>query len=400
LSQPVILRNILQAHFRANPGYELVLFDRLPEAYRTQFASLQADTDFYGVLWPRASGLPLKAVDRETALLFFTLQQPGPIPGYVRASFGERCNQAIAELVLDGVLEVALEPGGEFASGAAAHHIIHETRAPASAGGRPARLSMEAIEYGQALAIESSAELSARLYTYNTLPASPAWRVRVPGPDAVPGFLGIDAGGRNRRVLDRWYAPAPPAHENASWRAWHLRRSRETRGDLWHPRYKLYISPRPEALPESIGAIVDLLGAARVSSFKIGRDLYGLLRPDKIVAYCGDFEELAALATRLREALAECPAQGVPFTAGIDPAGLLSWGTDPPRETQEFAGLEQESWRLWVTNRLAVALLAGKAQSADVPPAEFALERLRLDGVDTDTWTPRQAIWHGERRDE
>jgi hypothetical protein len=143
LSQPGILKDILQTRFRANPGYELVLFDRLPEAYRAQLASLQADSDFYGVLWPNAPGLTLKAVDRETALLFFTLQQPGPIPAYVRARFGERCNQALAELVLDGVLEVAAASDGEFASGAAAHHIIHEARAPISAGGRITRLSLE-----------------------------------------------------------------------------------------------------------------------------------------------------------------------------------------------------------------------------------------------------------------
>lgn len=398
MSQPVILREILQAHFRANPGYELVLFDRLSDAYRTQFAALQADADFYGVLWPQVPGLPLKAVDRETALLFFTLQQPGLIPGYVRASFGERCNQAIAELVLDGVLEVALAPDGEFASGAAAHHLIHETRAPVEPGGRIARLSLEAIEYGQALAITSSAELSARLYAYNTLPASPAWRRLAPTPDAVPVFLGIDAGGRNRPALDRWYAHTPAAQENAGWRVWRLRSGGEARGAAWRPRYKLYISPRPEALREVIGTIINALGAARVTNFKIGRDVHGLLRPDKIVAYCAEFEELAALAAGLQEALAGCPAQGVPFSAGIDPVGLLSWGTDPPRETQEFAGLEQESWRLWVTNRLAVALLAAKTQPTTVRPSAFALERLRLDGVDTDSWTPRQAIWQGEGR--
>ncbi len=398
MTQLINLKDISQAHFRANPGYELVLFDRLEEAYRTQLASVNEDNDFYGVLWPHTPGLVLKAVDRETALLFFTMQQVGPIPTYVRRSFSERCNQAIAELVLDGVLEIALEPEGAFASGAAAYHLIYEAKVPYSSEGSIARLSLQAIEYGQAIEIVSSAELSARLYAYNTVPASSSWRRLIPTPDAVPGFLGIDAEGPHRRSLERHYHQLSPSQNRVGWRIWRLRREQASRWARWRPAYKLYISPLPEILPENIGVIIDVLGTAGVSNFKIGRDLYGLLRPDKIVAYCNDFEELAALATRLQEKLAGCPAQGVPFTAGIDPAGLLSWGTDPPRETQEFVGLEQESWRLWVTNRLAVALLAAKSQPADIQPSQFALERLRLDGVDTDTWTPRQAIWQSERK--
>ena len=45
----MILKDILQAHFRANPDYELVLFDRLPDEYREQLAALKEDADFYGV---------------------------------------------------------------------------------------------------------------------------------------------------------------------------------------------------------------------------------------------------------------------------------------------------------------------------------------------------------------
>ena len=125
----MILKDILQAHFRANPDYELVLFDRLPDEYREQLAALKEDADFYGVLWPHAPGLALKAVNQETALLFLTLQQPGLIPSYVRASFGELCNQAVAELVLDGILEAALQTDGVFISGAAAAPILHPSRA-------------------------------------------------------------------------------------------------------------------------------------------------------------------------------------------------------------------------------------------------------------------------------
>jgi hypothetical protein len=72
------------------------------------------------------------------------------------------------------------------------------------------------------------------------------------------------------------------------------------------------------------------------------------------------------------------------------------------------------SWRLWLTNRLARALiaavaapssalplpgvsgaagLAGAAAGETMEPWRFAVERLRLEGVDTDSWTPGGSLW-------
>jgi hypothetical protein len=93
----------------------------------------------------------------------------------------------------------------------------------------------------------------------------------------------------------------------------------------------------------------------------------------------------------LRQKLAGMPAHGVPFSAEIAGDGLLSWGIDPPIEEQSFDVQGGESWRLWVANRLAMALLNAKSgRSVKVEPWQFALERLRLDGVDTETWIPPQ----------
>jgi hypothetical protein len=160
--------------------------------------------------------------------------------------------------------------------------------------------------------------------------------------------------------------------------------------------WKLYVSPAPETLADGFGRILDALAAARTPQFKIGADAAGLLRPDKMVAYFPSFERLAAAAEALTERLGGTPAQGVPFTSEIAGDGLLSWGVDPPAESSnQWSG--RESWRLWLTHRLAVALLAGKlagkssaknAEVAGVEPWRFALERLRLEGVDTDSWTP------------
>jgi hypothetical protein len=82
---------------------------------------------------------------------------------------------------------------------------------------------------------------------------------------------------------------------------------------------------------------------ARPLQFKIGSDAWGLLRPDKIVAYFPDFERLAEAAGGLAEGLSRA---------------LL---------TAREAG-EAEPWR-------------------------FALDRLRLEGIDTATWTPGSRLW-------
>jgi hypothetical protein len=388
LSHTSFLRDILQAHIRSNPGYELLLFERLPEACREQISEIQNDPENYGVLWPQVDGLVPKVVDQETALLFLTMQQPGPIPLYVRHRFRERCNQAIAELVLDGILEIDLAQDEHWVSGGTAFGLLHPASPPTSPKGKIARLSREALEYAEALKIDSSVELSSRLYTYNSIPLSPLWQKRIPNAGRVADFLGFSRQGRHRKVFDRWFALSAGGDQNSGWWSWQHLEKRNNPSQRWQPEYKLYISPLPEAWPEVIGSIVNELGSAGVTSFKIGSGLHGLLRPDKMVAYLADFAELANLSAGLEKALAGCPAQGVPFSAGIDSSGLLSWGMDPPHQSSP-----NESWRVWVTNHLAVSITTCQAQETHVRPFEFALERLRLEGIDTDTWTPQQAIW-------
>ena len=69
-------------------------------------------------------------------------------------------------------------------------------------------------------------------------------------------------------------------------------------------------------------------------------------------------------------------------------------GADPPRAAQTPLPQMQESWRLWITNRLARALLAARASpAAEIEPWQFALDRVRLEGVDTETWAPSQRMW-------
>jgi hypothetical protein len=377
------MQDLLGRAFRANPAYELALWDRLAPGERAALERLRDDPDFYGILRPgtAGSGLGVKSVDRETALLFLTLREPGGLPSYVRAVLGETAGRTVARLVADGILEI--EKNGAFVSGPAA---FADRRDGGAGEGRLARLSVAALRYGEALAVDDPLRLSLRLYGYNRRPLTPRWRSLLPSPEAVRDWLGISAGGANRPALDRGWKSSSPSEFWLSWRS-RLEETASSDGTTW----KLYVSPAPEALPESFGAILEALGAARAGQFKIGAGATGLLRPDKIVAYFPSFERLAEAAGAVESRLAGVPAQGIPFTSEIGGDGLLSWGMDPPVSEGAWGG--RESWRLWLTHRLARALLAARGAAEGLEPWRFALERLRLEGIDTETWTPAAGLW-------
>jgi hypothetical protein len=464
---------LAERRLRANPAFELVLHDRLPEPDRRLLADLESDPEHYGLLRPRpGSGLGLRAVDRDTALLFLTLGQAGRLPAYVRARLGgQEAGEVVARLVADGILEVEAAPGAErFLWGPAAFAALTLDRQaaapalgvpaaavafdmpaavpPAGASGRIAELSRAALVYGQELARTVAGieplHLSLRLYVYHRLPLTPRWRRELPTADAVRRYLGVGEGGAWRALAGRYWSEQPAAAA-ASWLWWRRAAAPSAgaapaAGDAAaaRPTYKLYVSPLPEALPHCFGRILDGLAAAGAPSLKLGAAAGGLLRPDKIVAYFASFEELAAAAASLEERLAglpAIPAHGVPFSSEIGAGGLLSWGIDPPPE--DLAGLPgggRQSWRLWLTHRLARALLAGVAAgsggggggaagaggggasgggeggaagaggggissggeaagSEEMEPWRFALVRLTLDGVDTASWTPGGRLW-------
>src|SRR5687768_3124126 len=153
--------------FRANPAFELVLFDRLEPRERETLAELRKDPDFYGILRPRevSAALGVKSVDRETALLFLTLREPGPLPSYMKTMLGDGALRVVARLVADAILEI--EEEGRFVSGAPALALFGERRTGNGAGGRLAEISLAALRYAQDLAEDDPLTLSFRLYGYN-----------------------------------------------------------------------------------------------------------------------------------------------------------------------------------------------------------------------------------------
>ena len=381
--QPTNLRPILDRVFRANPGYELVAYNRLPAEQQELFANLRRDSDFYGILRPKeGASLAVKSACHDTALLYYALQNPDTLPPFVIAGEPEETNRAMAMLVLDGVFE--LELNGRMVHGAEAFADICEPPAPEAACSTIATISQQALQYGQSLPIGDAGSLSARLYSYGRLPVSPQWRKKYPSEDAVRRCLGVEPQGENARRLDADWHALPPDPENDGWIAWQSRQAPPPAEAM----YKLYVSPHPDFLREAFDAMTPIFTAARAHAFKVGKDLAGILRPDKFVAYFSRFDQVEQSARAILEKLPECPAHGVPFTAELG-SPLVSWGIDPAAEDDAPVWLARQSWRLWITNRLAVALLVGKQNAAPgMEPWRFAIERLRFEGVDTENWTP------------
>jgi hypothetical protein len=248
-----------------------------------------------------------------------------------------------------------------------------------------AALSLRALEYADALEITDPLTLAMRLYTYNSVPASAQWRRRIANESAVRKYLGLNSNAILATSSAGWDA-VPEGHRSGSWIAW-LRRGAAI--DASRPTYKLYISPSIMDLRNVFHLASGVLATSAAFHWKVGADVYGLLRPDKFVAHFHDYSALQSTATQLSEKLKGCAVQGVPFTAQIGAGGLLSWGVDPAMNDRSIPWLERESWRGRICMRLGSALAAAKlAASSSVSTVRFALDRLRLDCIDTATWMP------------
>lgn len=365
--------------FRANPAFELVLLEQLPANQQESLSALRDDPSVYGVVRSHgAPGLSTKVVTHDTAALLEALKKPRPLPE--EAVHDSVAALAITRLVWDGVLQI--RKNGKWICGPDACSLTASDSAKER--GTLADLSLQALQHAAALWTGGTAELSGTLYRYNTIPLTPQWVRRIPDQSALREYLQIQPGGRNRRDLDRSWLQVSPAGEHAPWLSWV---SRTVPVDPQRTAYKLYLSPLPSNLREAFRVWLAAITIAGAFHFKLGSNVRGLLRPDKMVAYFNDRAALDDAAERISRELSGCPAQGVPFTAELGCGALMSWGIDPSADEMVPVWLRQQSWRQWVCNRLGAALAVAKHYQSNVLPAwRFALERLRLEGVDVASW--------------
>jgi hypothetical protein len=376
----------LDRRYRLNPSFRLV---RPGDIDLERFPGLRAmrlGPDYRAILLPTDVCLSAKAVTAETAALVAAFRSPGPLPTGARREFGVN-TAGLQRLVLDGVLQI--EDEGTFVSGADALAVLGVPVPRPRPATRPAMLSVAALRHAELLGSLDAPTLAGRLYAFNRVPASPRWRRRLRSEADVRGYMGLRPGSRTWRLLDQKWTGGVSAGKTG-WVFW-----RSGPSPPGGSRFKLYVSPRCEHLGPALERAIPVLTEAGTPSFKIGRDLYGLLRPDKFVIYFPSLRDLRETQPSLSEALAGLEPQGVPFTAPIDGGGLISWGIDPP-EAENLLPNGGTSWRRWLTERLAVALLAGRLQArADraVEPWRFALARIGLDGVDANSWLPTGVQW-------
>lgn len=389
-------RLFLASRFRASPLFALVAHDELAPDQRAAFGALAGHADYFGLLMPDTA-LPLstKTVGPDLAALLQGLRQPGLLPPALRDEASEAQRRALVELVLDGIIEIETAQG--FVCGPRATAMwFAQTRGdeagPVGPVGRLQGLSMQALQHAAALPDLPPLALASRLYRHHGVPLTPDWQQRWGHLDDTRDLLGLGADTALGGLLFEHYVEV----EHAAWHMWQ-RADRAHVADAAALPVKLYISPHPEALAQAAGWAMELLVRARVPAFKLVRGGLGLLRPDKLIAYfetAGQMQDMAAL---LAPALRGCRAQGVPFTCALGDEGLLSWGSDPPDGHRLLDWQRVESWRSWITRRLAFALV--QARGSGESPAgccHFALERLRLDGIDIHTWSPAPGAWREE----
>jgi len=368
--------DLRQARLRSNPRFRLVPYDRLSPAEQGAFRSLNHDREFYGILFsPPESGLSPRALSRDVALLFLALAQPASLPSLLTDLLGLDAERRLRQLVADQVLEV--ESAGQFLSGPALIELLGG-EPDGRAASRVARLSSEAIEYARALESLDLAATADCLYRFNAAPATPSFHARFASVDRLHAFVQappdvqgrLQSGWRCETVADRWLT-------------WSCRAAAGP--------YKLYVSPRLEDLPKVFAVSVRAFAQVGCPTFKLGQGAFGLLRPDKLVAHFSGLDRLQRAAELIAQGAAEATAQGVPFSAPIDPAGLLSWGMDPPRFEQAPLAASALSWRHWLCERIATYVVAARQSGGDVQA--FVRQRIALDGVDPVDWTPDLAIW-------
>jgi hypothetical protein len=245
--------------------------------------------------------------------------------------------------------------------------------------GANAALSLQALRHAAAQLAAGETKVWPCLYNYGRIRLSPAWMQRFPYEERVEEALSTS------RLHPCWREQPPPA-DNPRWRYFQ-------NGDADAARhgpapFKIYVNLHPDALATHLCAISHSLHEFDVAMFKVARDVFNLLRADKLVIYLHDMAVQRALSLHLDGLLQGARVQALPFTGAVGEGGAVSCGFDPPPHM--LAELQATSWRSWITRECASALQSGFAQrirGGDL--LAHALEQIQQRGVDTGRWVPK-----------
>ena len=163
----------------------------------------------------------------------------------------------------------------------------------------------------------------------------------------------------------------------AAWMSWTLHDA-----DTSQLVHKIYVSPAMTAIAEALTTTFAVATDLGIPAWKVGADVAGLHRADKIVLYLPTQEAADTAAAALADALRNTAPQGVPFTGQVGVTGIVSRGVDQ----------DGTSWRALVCRSLADALWAGRSVAGPTATptavADLACERLADLGFDVASWHP------------
>lgn len=374
LCKSLTIRSLDGRVFRSNPDIVAIGMDRLPRKQR-----LVLGDGLYGVLRSQRLGRDVMAIDVDTAVLFLSLKLPRDHSQSPRP----RDDALLARLVCEGVLQIQ-RLDGSFVDGYEASPELFpelDREPPSYQNNAIGQLSQRALRYAALLQHLDSASIAQRLYQYGTYPRTAAWESQPDSRAETMRWLGIRSLAKS---LGAEYGIQRAVSKIDPWIRWQRRTSHAHKA----PRYKLYVSPQPAQLRDVFHVVVDICCSMRVPSFKIGSGPLGVLRPDKFILYFTKREEIWKVAEQIALQLHGCRVQGVPFSAAIDEAGLLSWGVDPPSEGANSIS-KGISWRMFIAHHLGNSFGHRSGYNADGLIA-FAQQRLRLEGIDPDWWRMRE----------
>lgn len=241
-------------------------------------------------------------------------------------------------------------------------------------------LSLAALKHAQRFAARDAEVLAMKLYLYHRVPLVMGWKRLWPDPRAVLSFVETACAAKGRDALGTHVGWSRRVSSDQAWLAWHRRPPTGPR--LRSSRHKLYVSPEPTALGKLFPALFASIGDSEAVNLKIGAHASNLLRPDKIVVYFDEKDDLLDFAERLLARTAGVPAQGVPFSFPVDCGGLVSWGVDPLAESDETAD-RQISWRWSLCQQVALTMVDDSAPLCDaMEPWRRAVVWLRRGGMD------------------
>ena len=360
---------LLDCIFRRNPIYEIE-HRYMQKDYPIPQTS--AVTEFYLRHRGDKKDRPTISLTLTEAQIIYTLEGQQELTSSCVRLLGNDLHYTIIGMVYDNIIQV--QNKGIFEGGPTCSfvkEVLHSFPTFSAPNHLISKLSWDSIHYANYFSHLSQNEIVQKLYSYNAFPRTRFY-------DHFNDWFGTEDNIRLCNQIRKSYtsnSSNPPVY----WFSWY----HNVHGISNDLSYKLYISPKPNDVRHVFSIVANICCTMLVPAFKIGANLHGIIRPDKLVLYFSNYDALERVALRLREVLQGIEVQGVPYTNPFDTNGLLSWAIEPVQTSFEPA--TTLSWRMHVASCIGRYLKLAYVQNLDFNILNI-LARIRLQGIDSNDW--------------